>query len=286
MKKVVVFFVVVMTCSIIAQQAFTASTGPGVTSDQALQMLKDGNARFSAGHAQHPHQDAARLLETATNGQHPFATVITCSDSRVPVEIVFDQGIGDTFVIRVAGNVIDTDEAGSVEYGVDHLHTPVFVVLGHTNCGACTAVTEGAHLTGNIPALVDNIIPAKDKAIANYPHLTGSALVAEVIKQNVWQSIEDLYEISPISADLARAGNLKVIGAIYDIKTGQIEWMGQHPDEQNILNPVVNVEPWVSGKVYIKDDKVSHNGKVWLCGWYTTAEPGTTGEWGPWQELK
>jgi len=104
--------------------------------DEALENLKSGSIRFASGKSVHPRATASRLKETFSDGQHPFSTVITCSDSRVPVERIFDQGIGDVFVIRVAGNVCDVDEIGSIEYEVDHLGTPVLVILGHRNCGA------------------------------------------------------------------------------------------------------------------------------------------------------
>lgn len=132
--------------------------------DVALQMLQEGNQRFISGQSNHPHTDISRLMQAGTEnqGDHAYATVITCSDSRVPVERIFDAGIMDIFVIRVAGNVCDVDEAGSIEYGIAHVNTPVFVVLGHTQCGAVTAVTHAVHGTGhalerNIPPLVDNI---------------------------------------------------------------------------------------------------------------------------------
>ncbi len=208
----------------------------GVSSpDEALQRLKDGNARFVAGKCTHPRMDAARLVETSEKGQNPFATVITCSDSRVPVEAIFDQGIGDVFVIRVAGNVCHVDEAGSAEYGVDHLGTPLLVVLGHTGCGAVTAVVTGAELHGNIPALVDSIGPAVKKAATLNPHLSGAELVPEAIKANCWQSIEDLLKASPAARELVKAGKLKIVAAIYNIRTGTVGWLGTHPEQERLL---------------------------------------------------
>ncbi|MBW1744446.1 MAG: carbonic anhydrase, partial [Deltaproteobacteria bacterium] len=126
--------------------------------DATIAMLKAGNVRFVEGKSTHTHADAARLHQAGTEnqGNHAYATVITCSDSRVPVEIIFDAGIMDIFVIRVAGNVCDVDERGSIEYGLAHVNTPVLVVLGHTQCGAVTAVTQailghGHPLEANIP---------------------------------------------------------------------------------------------------------------------------------------
>lgn len=166
-------FTALMACGAVFLQGATPShaetAGPAGSPAQALARLEKGNARFAAGKTVHSHTTAARIANIAKEGQHPFATVITCSDSRVPVEEVFDQGVGDVFVIRVAGNVCDVDEVGSIEYGVDDLETPLMVVLGHTECGAVTAVVTQAELHGSIPQLVDNIEPAVAKAQESHP---------------------------------------------------------------------------------------------------------------------
>ncbi|MBI9066895.1 MAG: carbonic anhydrase [Salinivirgaceae bacterium] len=210
---------------------------PSITDpDVALEKLKQGNMNYASEASTHPNLNQERRNLTSTKGQHPYATVIACSDSRVPVEQVFDAGIGDIFTIKVAGNVIDIDEAGSVEYGVDHLETPVFVVLGHTGCGACTAVARGDEVHGNIPALVDNIIPAAEKAKQQHGNDFSEDLLNATIKNNVWQAIEDLYKISHVSAELVKSGKLKVVGAIYNIETGKIEWLGEHPHQKELLN--------------------------------------------------
>jgi carbonic anhydrase len=220
--------------------AWTCGSSP--TSDvatpspaEALQKLTEGNERFVADKCTHPRIGAKRLLETAENGQHPFATILTCSDSRVPVEVLFDQGIGDVFVIRVAGNVCDVDEIGSIEYGVDHLGTPVLVVLGHTGCGAVTAVATEAQLHGSIPQLVENIGPAVKKAAATNPHLTKEELVPEATKANCWQSIEDLLKTSSATRERVKAGKLKIVAAIYNIRTGKVGWLGAHPEQDRLL---------------------------------------------------
>jgi carbonic anhydrase len=197
--------------------------------------LEEGNARFAAGESTFPRFGAERRQETAENGQHPFATVITCSDSRVPAEVLFDQGIGDVFVIRVAGNVCDTDEIGSIEYGVEHLGTPIMVVLGHTSCGAVTAVATGAEVHGSIPPLVDNIEPAVADAREAHPDLADEALVPHAIEQNVWQSIEDLLKGSSMVRARAADGRVKVVGAVYDIGSGRVEWLGEHPDTDTLV---------------------------------------------------
>ncbi|GAB6110675.1 carbonic anhydrase [Desulfomicrobium salsuginis] len=193
-----------------------------VSPEQALQMLSEGNLRFSLGQSTHPNTSFSRRLVTTTDGQAPFATVIACSDSRVPVEILFDQGVGDLFVIKVAGNVADTDEIGSAEYGVDHLGTPVLMVLGHTYCGAVTAVTTGAEVHGSIPKLVDNIVPAVEKAKHEHPGAEQAELINAAIEANVWQSVDDIMTKSHAIAERAAAGKVVVVGAIYDILTGKV----------------------------------------------------------------
>ena len=156
--------------------------------------------------------------------------MITCSDSRVPVEAIFDAGIMDIFVIRVAGNVCDVDERGSIEYGLAHVNTPVLVVLGHTQCGAVTAVTHAILGTGhplerNIPPLVDNIEPAVRKAMADNPGIKGTAIIPKAIEENIWHGIEELFMESPSTREFVSKGYAKVLGAIYDVGTGEISWL-------------------------------------------------------------
>lgn len=212
-----------------------ASAQTKINAEEALTQLKKGNERFVNNERKFEHLSKDRLIETSEKGQHPFATLITCSDSRVPVEHIFDAGIGDVFVIRVAGNVVDTDEAGSIEYGVEHLHTPIFVVLGHTNCGAVTAVVKDAEVHGNIPKLVDNIIPAVDKAEEAHGHDFSEQLLSTAIVNNVWQSVEDLLSTSHISKELVSSGKLIIVGAIYHMDTGEVEWLGEHPQQKELL---------------------------------------------------
>jgi carbonic anhydrase len=200
--------------------------------DEVLQMLEEGNERFHSGKPKHPHSGAARFRQAGTENQaeHAIATVIACSDSRVPVELIFDAGVMDIFTIRVAGNVCDTDEIGSIEYGLAHVHTPVFVMLGHTQCGAVTAVTRGLQGRGkplerNIPRLVDNIIPAAKKAMAAHSDLRGDAVIPHAIQENIWQGIEDLFMKSPVTRKMVKVGRVKVVGAIYDVASGRVNWL-------------------------------------------------------------
>jgi len=197
-----------------------------------LLVLQAGNLRFATGKATYPHSDAARreLAGKENQGNYAYATILSCSDSRVPVELIFDAGVMDLFVIRVAGNVCDTDEIGSIEYGVAHVHTPLLLVLGHTQCGAVTAVTHALHGKGhalerNIPPLVDNIIPAVKRSMARHPDVHGDDIFPYAIEENVWQGIEDLLMKSPAVRNLINEGKVKVVGAMYDVGTGVVAWL-------------------------------------------------------------
>jgi len=229
-----------------ASPAAAAPRKPAVSAETARKRLADGNARFVAGRSARLRSYSARRTETTKAGQHPFATVLACSDSRVPPELLFDQGLGDVFVVRVAGNVVATDEAGSIEYGVDHLETPLLVVLGHTHCGAVTAVAQGAELHGSIPALVAPIRPAVALSKRMNPALTPEALVPVAIRNNVFQAIEDLLRRSPAARERVAAGTLQVVGAI---ESGAVEWLGEHPDQPRLLatRPVSGDRPPTPG---------------------------------------
>jgi carbonic anhydrase len=156
----------------------------------------------------------------------------------------------------VAGNVCDTDEIGSIEYGLAHVHTPVLVVMGHTQCGAVTAVAQSARGAGhklefNIPPLVDNILPAVKRASALHPEAAGDAIIPYATEENVWQSIEDLFRRSATVRGLVTSGTVKVVGAIYDVGTGKVRWL---PDEKvrQILDRVTAspdkaTEAWAAG---------------------------------------
>ncbi len=229
MKKFYLFFLVLLPNLLLAEN------GPSVSPDDALNRLREGNERFIAGRNIHPHLDKDRRIETSKDGQKPFATILGCSDSRVPVEQIFDQGVGDLFVVKVAGNVADTDEIGTIEYGTEHLGTSLLVVLGHTKCGAVTAVVTDAKLHGSLPGLVDNIKPAFDKAKHDHPNLVGKELVPSTIKANAFQGIADIISHSTIIAKLLKQGKLKIVAAQYDIETGEIEWLGEHPNQKALI---------------------------------------------------
>lgn len=201
---------------------------------EALALLVAGNSDFSGGKAVHPRQDSRRLLMTA-GGQKPFVTVLSCSDSRVVPEVLFDQGVGDVFVVRVAGNVAGHDEMGSIEYGVDHLGTPLLVVLGHTKCGAVTAVCKGAEVHGHIPDLIEKIKPAVEATKKKLPTLAPDEIVPEAIRANVVTSMGDLILQSPAIRKRLKDSKVRVVGGVYNIETGRVEWLGSHPDEAKLI---------------------------------------------------
>ncbi len=190
----------------------------------ALQRLQAGNKRFAAGKATNPGQTTVRRAELA-EGQAPFAIVVACSDSRVPPEIVFDEGLGDLFVVRVAGNTTsDPLVIGSVEYGVAVLESLLVVVLGHNDCGAVKGavdvVTKGTTLPGQIGSVVQPIIPAVQAVRSTPP----SDLVGAAVEQNVRQGVSTLGS-QPLLADAVKAGTLQVVGADYHLSSGQVSFL-------------------------------------------------------------
>lgn len=219
----------------LADRPAAAPVSPASPPADPLVALREGNARFRDGTAAHPRQDAGRRAATLTEGQHPHAVVLSCSDSRVPPELLFDQGVGDLFVIRVAGNVAGSDEMGSVEYGVEHLHAPVVVVLGHTACGAVTAAADGKPLPGHIGPLVAPIRPAVEDARKEHPGLAGAGLVAAAVRCNVYQQVRTLLTESEAVREAVHAGHARVVGAVYDLSTGAVEFLGPHPAQARLL---------------------------------------------------
>ena len=192
-----------------------------VRADLALQSLMDGNARFVAGDPRHPHEarDWRNRLEY---GQHPFAVVLGCSDSRVPPELVFDQGFGDLFVIRVAGNVVDTDVTASIEYAVDHLGTQLIVVMGHSHCGAVTATLERLDNPGDEPAEVIALLDRIEPAVAGLPNtMAAHERIDQAVRCNVERAVRRLSRVPDLRRSL-RAGKLKIVGAVFDMHTGRV----------------------------------------------------------------
>jgi carbonic anhydrase len=235
MTKISPSLLVLALLAALAAPAWGAGGGVAMSADEALARLKAGNERFMNDAPQYPHQGRERRALTFGQGQHPFAAVLGCADSRVPVELVFDQGIGDLFVVRVAGNVAQTDELGSLEYAVEHFEPPLLVVLGHTQCGAVAAVLDNAKVGPHIAALVAPIKAAAAQAKADNPGAAPEALLMAAVKANVFQAMADLLQKSAIVKAQVKAKKLRVIGALYEIDTGRVEWLGPHPDQDKWL---------------------------------------------------
>ena len=191
-----------------------------MTPDEALQRLMDGNKRFAAGNFLHPDQDPARRIELA-EAQHPFAVILSCSDSRVPPEIIFDQGLGDLYVIRVAGHVADENVLGSIEHAIEHLGVPLVMVLGHKNCGAVTAAVQAGDAIGHIASLIKAIRPAVEK-VKRQP----TALLENAIRSNVQMAVSQIRVSQPLLANKVMGNALKVVGAYYDLNSGAVSILG------------------------------------------------------------
>ncbi len=188
-----------------------------LTPDDALKTLMDGNARFRAGRLSSFQEDLTILAQKTAEKQEPFAAVLSCADSRVPVEILFDQTIGHVFVVRVAGNVATPEIVASLEYGAAVLGTRLLMVLGHSACGAVTAAIAGKAVPGQISALYAPLRPAVDQAGPD-PGAT--------IRANARIQASLLGKASPVFADLMAAGKLKIVAAHYEIATGEVTLVG------------------------------------------------------------
>lgn len=185
------------------------------SAEEALQELKDGNAEFISGNT------AELRADLAENGQAPYAVVITCSDSRVAPEVLFNTTMGELFTIRTAGNVVDEFEIGSVEYGAEHLGAPLIVVMGHSNCGAVSAAVSG-EAEGFIQNIVDEIAPSVEEARKTETEESAIATLAEYL--NIQNTIEKL-RTSTILSQLESEGKIRIIGARYNIVDGSVEFL-------------------------------------------------------------
>lgn len=189
--------------------------------NQILEVLKSGNEHFVHHKNSFPHLDQARMNEEIS-GQHPIATVISCSDSRVPVELVFDRGIGDLFVIRTAGNSLDDDMTmGSLEYAVDHLHTKLIVVVGHEKCGGITAAISN-HSEGKEPKEISSLIETLRKGVE--PFVGNSQKLDEAIHYNVDHQIQKILE-NPEFKEMIEKGELKIVGGYYHLNNGKVDFL-------------------------------------------------------------
>jgi carbonic anhydrase len=182
-----------------------------------LDVLMWGNQRFVEGHALHSNQSVDRRTEVVT-GQHPIAIIVGCSDSRVPPEIVFDQGLGDLFVVRVAGNIVDDQAIGSIEYAVEHLHATLIVVLGHDACGAVSAAVGSDTAPGHLQSVVSAIQPA----VATAKTMQGN-LLDNAINANVLYVVDKLKQSEPILDHEFEAGHVQIVGARYSLSSGAVQ---------------------------------------------------------------
>jgi carbonic anhydrase len=195
-----------------------ASAGEPVT---LLARLEAGNARYASGELARAHQTVERRSEVA-QGQEPFAVIVGCADSRVPPELVFDQGLGDLFVVRCAGNVLGDAALGSIEYAAEHLGCELVVVLGHERCGAVDAVVKGGELPGHLAAFVPAILPVVAAA-----RTQGGDVLDNSVRLNAKKIAAELRLCEPILSHLVHEGKLAVVPARYDLDTGEVEWLEQ-----------------------------------------------------------
>jgi carbonic anhydrase len=241
----VVLMAGVFSCKQLACAADPAhAEQPIVPPTEAMSRLKEGNGRYTSGNQQHPHESSEERTYMATasyenlgmtaaeaatrraelkTSQHPFAIVLSCSDSRVPPEIVFDQGLGDLFVIRVAGNVIDDHSLGSIEYAADHLAVRLIVVLGHQRCGAVKAAKETIAAKTEAPAHIQSLVTAIQPAV----EATAKGDLNATIEANVRNVTQALRSSTPVLKPKVDSGELKVLGAYYSLDTGAVALMDE-----------------------------------------------------------
>jgi carbonic anhydrase len=204
-------------------KTLTAEQQARITPDQAVQLLRDGNKRFVENTK--INRNLMEQVNQTSDGQYPFATILSCIDSRVSAELVFDQGIGDIFSIRIAGNIVNKDILGSMEFASKVAGTKAIVVLGHTNCGAVKGACDGVEL-GNLTHLLDKITPAmdligdpKEKSLRNSKNID---FVDAVANANVDRTVDMIRKNSPILAEMEQSGLIKLVSGMYDIQTGVV----------------------------------------------------------------
>ena len=207
-------------CLALAGTSTTAAEeGARFSPAEALDLLKAGNRRYQESRPAHPHQSAEHRV-TVSDSQHPFAQILACSDSRVAPEIVFDEGLGDLFVVRVAGNIVDDAVKGTLEYGSQHLGSSLIVVMGHSSCGAVTAAVHAEEAHDHVVSLMDAIFPSVLLARRQQ-----GDLIANAVRANVMRSVQQLRDSWPTLQKLYSAKKIAIVGAIYDLRTGKVIWL-------------------------------------------------------------
>lgn len=205
-----------------------------INASTALQRLREGNQRFVAGLRSHETQPSPSRRAELTAGQEPFAIILGCSDSRVPAEIVFDQGLGDLFVIRVAGNIVAPSQIGSVEFAAAQYGTRLVVVLGHSQCGAVLATVEelqrpSGEQSHNLRSIVDRIRPSVEGLMSTELRLHHDTLIQQAVRANVRASVNQLRHGSDILEDMIAHDGLLVVGAEYSLETGEVDFFDGAP---------------------------------------------------------
>ncbi|MGQ9805866.1 MAG: carbonic anhydrase [Chlorobiales bacterium] len=222
MKKTFLVFSLALLATTVSAQ-----TRNPITADQAIERLKAGNSRFVQGKTIHPRQTPERIREVA-KGQKPYAIIVGCADSRVPNEIIFDEGLGDLFIVRTAGQVSAAASFGSIEFAEAVLGANLIVVLGHTECGAVSASCNYQKaVPGNIIALVNAIKPAalRVEAQVKSGQIKQEEFVNATVRENVRMQVEQLRNLEPILASAVRTGEAKIVGAVYHLATGFVEFL-------------------------------------------------------------
>ncbi|MFN2300859.1 MAG: carbonic anhydrase [Gammaproteobacteria bacterium] len=199
-----------------------------ISAEEALARLREGNERFVSEQRNGGYSSQARRMQL-TDRQEPFAIVLGCSDSRVPAEIVFDQGLGDLFVIRVAGNVVAPSQVGSVEFAAEQFHTRLVVVLGHSSCGAIAATLDELrrpteNQSPNLRSIVDRVRPAVEPLLAETAKLDADTLMQRAVRANVQASVTQLRHGSDILERLVQGDGLLIVGAEYSLETGEVDF--------------------------------------------------------------
>lgn len=218
-KASVLAFATAASIGGIAAPAFgqNSPNAAGLTPDQSLKRLIEGNQRFASGKATQPRQDLNRVKETA-KGQKPFAIVVGCSDSRVPNEIIFDEGVGDLFIVRTAGQVSAAASYGSMEFAHAALGANLIMVLGHTACGAVDAAVKRPEVPGHIVTLINEILPAVERS-----EKAKGDRVTNAIRENVKYQVEKLRKLEPVLAKAVREKKIRIVGGVYNLENGKVE---------------------------------------------------------------
>ncbi|MEF9953335.1 MAG: carbonic anhydrase [Clostridium sp.] len=218
----VLMTIALVSCGVKKEEVRVSPKGSDISAEEAIVLLKEGNNRFIEGETIPPNLSKSRLEDLVKNGQYPYAVILSCSDSRVPPELIFNEGIGNIFSIRNAGNVVDKVTLGSGEYGSKFLKAPLIVVLGHTHCGAVKATIQGANEGENIAAIQKLITPAFDKAKSETNDHNKLYELTEIA--NVQNSITQIKQ-SEIIQELLKENKVKIVGAMYSLETGKVEFL-------------------------------------------------------------